>query len=70
MLLTISTTISPATDLGFLLHKNPAAPAVSGPVVRHRPRFSTRRSGKHRCTAALLLELTRSDWFEAPGAGG
>jgi 2-polyprenyl-3-methyl-5-hydroxy-6-metoxy-1,4-benzoquinol methylase len=56
MLLTISTTYQPATDLGYLLHKNPA----------HLQTFSLNFGQAHvfypeataeRCTAALLLDI-------------
>ena len=56
MLLTISTTHTPATDLGFLLHKNPARlqtfPMKFGDVHVFYPEAN---AGK--CTAALLLEI-------------
>ncbi|WP_203883206.1 3' terminal RNA ribose 2'-O-methyltransferase Hen1 [Planotetraspora kaengkrachanensis] len=56
MLLTISTTMSPATDLGFLLHKHPDR------VQEFGQSFGTARvlypeASEHRCTAALLLEV-------------
>ncbi len=56
MLLTITSTTPPATDLGFLLHKNPA----------HAQTFDLRFGKAHvfypeatadRCTAALLLDI-------------
>ncbi|HEU5230393.1 MAG TPA: 3' terminal RNA ribose 2'-O-methyltransferase Hen1, partial [Ktedonobacteraceae bacterium] len=56
MLLTITTTLQPATDLGYLLHKNPA----------HLQSFSLSFGCAHvfypeasneRCTAALLLDI-------------
>ena len=56
MLLTITTTYRPATDLGYLLHKNPA----------HLQSFSLSFGTAHvfypetseeRCTAALLLDI-------------
>ncbi len=56
MLLTITTTYQPATDLGYLLHKNPA----------HLQSFSLSFGEAHvfypeasveRCTAALLLDI-------------
>ncbi|GAB1821875.1 3' terminal RNA ribose 2'-O-methyltransferase Hen1 [Herbidospora sp. RD11066] len=56
MLLTISTTREPATDLGFLLHKHPGR-------VQEFPRsFGTAHvfypeATEERCTAALLLEV-------------
>ena len=56
MLLTISTTLRPATDLGFLLHKNPAA------VRSVELSFGTAHvfypeASDERCTAALLVEV-------------
>lgn len=56
MLLTISTTHEPATDLGFLLHKNPdrvhTAELPFGNVHVVYPEAS-----ENRCTAALLVEV-------------
>lgn len=68
MLLTLSTTHRPATDLGFLLHKNPARPhtvALS---------FGTAHvvypdAGDERCTAALLVEVDPVGLVRG-GAGG
>lgn len=58
MLLTITTTAAPATDLGYLLHKSPFA---EGP---HEVSLSYGRAfvfypeaSEARCTAALLVEL-------------
>ncbi|WP_182906665.1 3' terminal RNA ribose 2'-O-methyltransferase Hen1 [Microbispora sp. H13382] len=56
MLLTISTTLRPATDLGFLLHKHPDR------VQEFERSFGVARvfypeAGEDRCTAALLLEV-------------
>ncbi|MEU7744685.1 3' terminal RNA ribose 2'-O-methyltransferase Hen1 [Nonomuraea sp. NPDC049158] len=56
MLLTITTTATPATDLGFLLHKHPDR------VQEFDRSFGTAtvfypESGEGRCTAALLLEV-------------
>ncbi|MFC4113478.1 3' terminal RNA ribose 2'-O-methyltransferase Hen1 [Nonomuraea zeae] len=56
MLLTITTTASPATDLGFLLHKHP------GRVQEFSQSFGTAtvfypEAGDERCTAALMLEV-------------
>jgi 3' terminal RNA ribose 2'-O-methyltransferase Hen1 len=56
VLLTITTTTSPATDLGFLLHKNPSrvqAFEVSGGTAHVFYPEAT----PDRCTAALLLEV-------------
>ena len=56
MLLTIATTHEPATDLGYLLHKNPAR------VHEFKLSFGTARvfypeASAARCTAALLLDI-------------
>ena len=56
MLLTITTTYQPATDLGYLLHKNPArlqTVEVSGGEAHVFYPEAT----AERCTAALLLDL-------------
>jgi 3' terminal RNA ribose 2'-O-methyltransferase Hen1 len=56
MLLTISTTHSPATDLGYLLHKNPARVQTEelsfGKAYIFYPQADTER-----CTVAVLLEV-------------
>jgi 3' terminal RNA ribose 2'-O-methyltransferase Hen1 len=56
VLLTITTTRAPATDLGFLLHKHPgrvqAFEVASGTAHVFYPEAS-----QERCTAALLLEV-------------
>jgi 3' terminal RNA ribose 2'-O-methyltransferase Hen1 len=56
MLLTITTSHQPATDLGYLLHKNPARPQVFdlsfGKVHVFYPEAS-----EQRCTAALVLDI-------------
>ncbi len=56
MLVTISTTMYPATDLGFLLHKHPeklqSFPVTAGTAHVFYPEATVRR-----CTAALLLEV-------------
>ena len=56
MLLTLSTTHRPATDLGFLLHKNPAR------LQSFELNFGTARVvysevSPERCTASLLIEI-------------
>ncbi|MGW4422773.1 3' terminal RNA ribose 2'-O-methyltransferase Hen1 [Streptosporangium sp. NPDC004631] len=56
MLLTISTTLRPATDLGFLLHKHPDR------VQEFAQSYGVARvfypeAGEERCTAALLLDV-------------
>jgi len=56
MLLTITTTHQPATDLGFLLHKNPARPQSEDLGFGQAHVFYP-EAGADRCTAALLLEV-------------
>jgi 3' terminal RNA ribose 2'-O-methyltransferase Hen1 len=56
VLLTISTTHRPATDLGFLLHKHPErVQAFSVPFGTARVFYP--EATEERCTAALLLEV-------------
>jgi 3' terminal RNA ribose 2'-O-methyltransferase Hen1 len=56
MLLTITTTHRPATDLGYLLHKNPArAQAFAGSFGQAHVFYP--EAGEERCTAALLLDV-------------
>jgi 3' terminal RNA ribose 2'-O-methyltransferase Hen1 len=56
VLLTLSTTHRPATDLGFLLHKNPAR-AQSTSVSTGVAHVFYPRADDDRCTAALLLDV-------------
>jgi 3' terminal RNA ribose 2'-O-methyltransferase Hen1 len=56
MLLTISTTHAPATDLGYLLHKNPAR-LQSFDLSFGRAHVFYPEAGDERCTAALLLDV-------------
>ena len=56
MLLTVSTTRSPATDLGFLLHKNPGR-AQAFEVSTGTAHVFYPEATDERCTAALLLEV-------------
>ena len=56
MLLTISTSVSPATDLGFLLHKHPDR------VHEREVSFGVARvcfpeASEDRCTAALIVDI-------------
>jgi 3' terminal RNA ribose 2'-O-methyltransferase Hen1 len=56
VLLTISTTHRPATDLGFLLHKHPdRAQSFSLPFGQARVFYP--EAGEERCTAALLVDI-------------
>jgi 3' terminal RNA ribose 2'-O-methyltransferase Hen1 len=56
MLLTINTTHAPATDLGFLLHKNPAR-AQSFELSFGRAHVFYPEANEQSCTAALLLDV-------------
>ena len=56
MLVTLSTTHAPATDLGFLLHKNPAR-AQRVDVSTGTAHVFYTEANEDRCTAALLLEV-------------
>jgi 3' terminal RNA ribose 2'-O-methyltransferase Hen1 len=56
MLLTITTTYQPATDLGYLLHKNPAR-CQSFPLSFGQGHVFYPEAGNERCTAALLLDV-------------
>ena len=56
MLLTISTTIDNATDLGYLLHKNPSVLHEKGMNFGRLYVFYPEATAE-KCTAALLLEI-------------
>jgi 3' terminal RNA ribose 2'-O-methyltransferase Hen1 len=56
MLLTVSTTHQPATDLGYLLHKNPARLQTEELPFGMGYVFYPEASAE-RCTAALLIEI-------------
>jgi RNA repair, ligase-Pnkp-associating, region of Hen1 len=56
MLLTISTTHQPATDLGYLLHKNPARLQTEELSFGKGFVFYLEASVE-KCTAALLIEI-------------
>src|SRR5947209_20366644 len=56
MLLTITTTQRPATDLGYLLHKNPAR-CQSFPLSFGQVHVFYPEARPERCTAALLLDV-------------
>ena len=56
MLLTITSTTEPATDLGFLLHKNPAAVRTVDLAFGKAHVFYPEATAT-RCTAALLVEI-------------
>jgi 3' terminal RNA ribose 2'-O-methyltransferase Hen1 len=56
MLLTISTTHSPATDLGYLLHKHPARPQTFS-LSFGRALVFYPEATEQRCAATLLLDI-------------
>jgi len=56
MLLTITTTHQPATDLGYLLHKNPAR-LQSIDLAAGQAHIFYPEASPERCTAALLLDI-------------
>ncbi|MFI7633402.1 3' terminal RNA ribose 2'-O-methyltransferase Hen1 [Nonomuraea sp. NPDC049400] len=56
MLLTITTTARPATDLGFLLHKHPERVQEFGQSFGTATVFYP-EAGDERCTVALMLEV-------------
>src|SRR5215469_16427636 len=56
MLLTISTTHSPATDLGYLLHKNPAR-IQTDELSFGKAHVFYPEAEAERCTVAILLEV-------------
>ncbi len=56
MLLTIKTTYEPATDLGYLLHKNPSRVQEFG-LSFGRAHVFYPEATSERCTAALLLDV-------------
>src|SRR5262245_2337908 len=56
MLLTITTTHEPATDLGYLLHKNPSR-VQSFPLSFGQAHVFYPEATAQRCTAALLLDV-------------
>jgi 3' terminal RNA ribose 2'-O-methyltransferase Hen1 len=60
MLLTISTTHQPATDLGFLLHKHPGK-LQSVDLSHGQAHVFYPEASEERCTAALLLDLDPID---------
>jgi 3' terminal RNA ribose 2'-O-methyltransferase Hen1 len=56
LLLTLTNSSSPATDLGYLLHKNPAR-AQSFELTFGRAHVFYPEATEERCTAALMLEV-------------
>jgi 3' terminal RNA ribose 2'-O-methyltransferase Hen1 len=56
MLLTITSTTAPATDLGYLLHKNPSR-LHTFPLSFGQAHVFYPEANRERCTAALLLDV-------------
>ncbi|MGI4763012.1 MAG: 3' terminal RNA ribose 2'-O-methyltransferase Hen1 [Janthinobacterium lividum] len=69
MLLTISTTHQPATDLGYLLHKNPAR-LQSVEITGGLAHVFYPEATPERCTAALLLDLDPIGLVRGRGGAG
>ena len=68
VLLTISTTRAPATDLGYLLHKHPGR-VQSFEVSSGTAHVFYPEAAQERCTAALLLEVDPVGLVRGPGDG-
>ncbi len=66
MLLTVTTTRPPATDLGFLLHKHPGRVQAFG-VASGMAHVFYPEASQERCTAALLLEVDPVALVRGPG---
>ena len=68
MLLTLSTTHTPATDLGYLLHKNPAALRSVDMWFGQAHVFYAEATGE-RCTAAVLIDVDPIGLVRRKGRG-
>lgn len=68
MLFTITTTHPPATDLGFLLYKNPARAQSFELSFGHAHVFYPEAT-RERCTAVLLLDVDPVDLVRGASAG-
>jgi 3' terminal RNA ribose 2'-O-methyltransferase Hen1 len=66
VLLTLTTTHQPATDLGFLLHKHPGRAQAFG-VASGTAHVFYPEASDQRCTAALLLEVDPVALVRGPG---
>ena len=69
MLLTITTTHPPATDLGYLLHKHPARVQASDLGLGRAHVFYPEATAE-RCTAALLLDVDPVGLVRGRGGDG
>ena len=68
MLLTISTTHRPATDLGYLLHKNPARGVQTFKLACGQVHVFFPEVSDELCTAALMLDIDPIGLVRGPGA--
>src|ERR1700704_6465609 len=68
MLLTISTTHDPATDLGYLLHKHPDR-CQSYDLSFGRAHVFYKEADAERCSACLLLDVDTVGVVRGKGAG-
>ena len=68
MLLEITSTAPPATDLGYLLHKNPAN-VRSVDLAFGRAHVFYPEATEERCTAALLVEVDPVGLVRGDAAG-
>ncbi|MEZ4296827.1 MAG: hypothetical protein R3B70_17810 [Polyangiaceae bacterium] len=68
MLLTVTTTHRPATDLGYLLVKNPAH-TQSFPLSFGKAHVFYPEATEERCTAALLLDIDPVELVRGRGPG-
>ena len=69
MLLTISTTHTPATDLSYLLHKHPAR-LQSVELSQGNAHIFYPHADDDRCTVALLLDIDPIGLVRKSGEGG
>src|SRR5689334_17872860 len=69
MLLTITTTYSPATDLGYLLHKNPAR-AQTFDLAFGQAHVFYPEATPERCTAVLMLDINPVGLVRRESQGG
>ena len=69
MLLTITTTHRPATDLGYLLHKNPVRLQTFA-LNFGRAHVFYPEATEQRCTVALLLEVDPVELVRGKRFGG
>ena len=67
MLLTLTTTLRPATDIGYLLHKNPAR-VQTFELAFGKAHVFYPEASEERCTAALLLDVDPIDLVRGRGA--